>query len=194
MKIIRKSDEHEMMQRWALGEIEVERKGKSAEIQTLENRLTLLRSDNREEQKTAIEGTLKTHHVSLVKCIPEDAAYFLANLDVSRREFDLLRTLPVPDLAKVTNNTYRLSYGAVLVSQHPDLNPRIVQIMDSFRKGGHVEMAGITLLAKDVAGPYTVIEGNGRLMSLYQLLFFENRKIFYQEEIEVILALSPHDL
>lgn len=194
MKLIKKIKKHEMLRRWAIGELYVEML-RNTDQEYIINQLSILNSGDDKAEDAAINEILKTHHHSLVECIPEDAVWHTAILDVNQLEFNKLYTLPVPDLAKITNYTYRISYGARIVNQKPELNPRINCIKKAFEVNRkNVQLSGITLLAKSVEGPYTIVEGNGRLISLYQLHFFENQQIIENGTIDVIVGLSDHGI
>lgn len=194
MKLIEKIEKKEMLRRWAIGEAHVDLLGDADKVYVSKQLACLNAKDDRAVE-TVVQEILKTHHHSLVKCIPEDAVWYTAVLDVNRLEFNKLYTLPVPDLAKVTNYTYRISYGAKILEQQPDLNPRIKGIKHAFKESGNnVQLSGITLLAKSIAGPYTIVEGNGRLISLYQLHFFERQKVIQDGTIEVVIGFSDQGI
>lgn len=195
MRLIKPIDKHEMLRRWSICEVYVDLFSDLDSLQ-LKETLHLLYSSDPEKESVAIKRALKEHHLSLINCIPEDTVWYLAALTICKKEFNQLRTLPVPDLAAVTNSTYKIPYGARLISENPVLNPRIAQLIKTLRKGKqYVQFSGITLLAKKTDGPFTIIEGNGRMISLYQVLFNEDRDLkFYNHELQVVLGLSAKDI
>jgi len=195
MELIKQIDKHEMLRRWAISEVYVDLLNDFDSFE-LEETLFMLLGKDPEKEEEGIKRALKTHHISLVDCLPDDVTWYLALLKINQQEFNLLRSLPVPDLGRVTNNTYKIPYGARIINQKRSLNLRISSIMKNFRKGKqHVQLSGITLLGKGVEGPFTIIEGNGRLISLYQVLFNEQRSIsFHNNKLEVVLGLSDKDL
>lgn len=190
MKLINTIKKHEMLRRWAIGEVHVEFLDDINQPIPHEQ-LRKLNSGDLKFEDAAINEVLKTHHQSLVDCIPLNTSWNIGLLELSQIEFNKLNTLPVPDLARITNYTYRVAYGAKIMRQHPDLNPRIEQIKAKFSLNKNlVQLSGITLLAKNVDGPYTIIEGNGRLISLYQLLFLEKNSVITDNFIEVVIGFS----
>jgi hypothetical protein len=97
----------------------------------------------------------------------------------------------VADLARITNNTFRLAYAATIVKKRPDLNDRISSIIEAMKKEeNEVQLSGITLLAKDIDGPYTILEGNGRLIGLYHLEFIEKINKVPIAGIDVVIGFS----
>lgn len=189
MRLNRKIDQHEMLRRWAIGEVYVELcLNENADFT---DTLKRLYSKDFKSEKEAIDQTLKTHHLSLLDCINKDVVWYNATLKIAKPEFDKLYTLPVPDLARITNYTYKVSYAASIIQMKPGLNSRIDHIIASFKEGrNNVQLSGITLLAKNIDGPYTIVEGNGRLISLYQLHFLEKQNVIAENEIEVVIGLS----
>ncbi|SDM27261.1 hypothetical protein SAMN05421820_103376 [Pedobacter steynii] len=181
---------HEMLRLWAIGEVYVELLNPENKA-TANKALDLLNSKAPLLEKEGIEQVLKSHHWSLIDFIPKDTVWYRAVLEVNKFEFNKLNTLPVADLARITNNTFRLAYAATIVVKRPDLNPRINGIINAMKKRRQeVQFSGITLLAKGIDGPYTILEGNGRLISLYHLEFIEKLKISDNGEIEVLIGLS----
>lgn len=190
MKQIRKIKEHEMLKRWAIAEVYVEHLNSINEDRPGET-LRLLHSNNEALQKLGIGRALKDHHLSLVDCLPSDITWYLAELELKQQEFDRLYTLPVPDLAKITNDTFQVSSAAKNIAQNAHLNTRILEIREAFKLDRKkVQLSGITLLAKDFKGPYTIIEGNGRLISLYSLLFLEENRVLFADHISIVIGIS----
>lgn len=179
-----------MLRLWAIGEVYVE-------LLNLENQsfarevLSLLMSGDKQLEKDGIDRILKDHHWSLIEFIPKDTAWYRARLEVNRTEFNKLNTLPVADLARITNNTFRLAYAATIVRKRPDLNERISSIIETMKKEeNEVQLSGITLLAKGIDGPYTILEGNGRLIGLYYLEFIEKINKVPMAGIDVVIGFS----
>lgn len=190
MKLIERIEKQEMLRLWAIGEVYVE-------LLNLENQsfarevLSLLMSGDKQLEKDGIDRILKDHHWSLIEFIPKDTAWYRARLEVNRTEFNKLNTLPVADLARITNNTFRLAYAATIVRKRPDLNERISSIIETMKKEeNEVQLSGITLLAKGIDGPYTILEGNGRLIGLYYLEFIEKINKVPMAGIDVVIGFS----
>lgn len=190
MRIMKAIGRQEMLRLWAIGEVYVELLDPKNQV-TATRALELLNSNDTVLEKEGIEMTLKYRHRCLIDFIPKDILWYSAILEVNKSEFNKLNTLPVADLARITNNTFRLAYAANIVMKKPDLNPRVNGIITAMKKGRQgVQFSGITLLAKEVSGPYTILEGNGRLISLYHWEFIEKLKIINNSEIEVVIGLS----
>ncbi len=193
MELLKEITAREMLRRWAIGEAYVDFAADGDEG-TLNERLTSLESDDLDVQKKATYSVLKQRHFSLMDCVPEDTIWYLCTLKTDKNTFGLLKNLFVPDLARITNNTYRIPYAAYITHAFPELNPRITAIAEAFRQGRDVSLSGISLLAKSTEGPFTIIEGNGRLTSLYQLLFNEKRTLSIPENLEVVLGISEYEI
>lgn len=194
MELIRKIKKHEMLRRWAIGEVYVEYLS-SINDEVPQGILKLLHSGDTRLERKGIKKSLKIHHLSLVDCLPSNVKWYLARMELNRSELNKLCTLPVPELARITNFTYRVPYAAKIVQNIPSLNTRITGIIDTFKlAAGEVQMTGITFLAKQTEGPYTIIEGNGRSIGLYNTLFFEGIKVIEDSHLEVVLGLSEEEI
>ena len=194
MELIRKIKKHEMLRRWAIGEVYVEYLS-SINEEIPQETLRLLNSGSPGLERKGIKRSLKGHHLSLVDCLPSDVSWYLAKMELNQPELNKLYTLPVPELAKITNFTYRVPYAAKIVQNIPSLNTRVTGIIDAFKSdASQVQLSGITFLAKQVEGPYTIIEGNGRTIGLYNTLFLEKIKVIKGNHIEVVLGLSEEEI
>ncbi|MCG6537998.1 MAG: hypothetical protein L7F78_25605, partial [Syntrophales bacterium LBB04] len=71
----------------------------------------------------------------------------------------------------------------------PGEDRRVDPIISAFKKG-QVEMAGITLFGSTREGPFTIVEGTGRLVAVYLRNIAEPFSPRLQDEIEVVLGLS----
>lgn len=191
MRLVEKTDQHEMLRLWAISEVHVEFLNAVHEDRP-KHLLKLLNSRNLVLEEKGINQILKDQHLRLIKFIPADVIWYKAWLDINKIEFNRLNTLPVSDLARITNNTHRVAYGANIVPKHPFLNSRINRIIKQLEYDkSEVQFSGITLLAKNVNGPYTIIEGNGRLISLYHLQIIKQVKLIPDEQLAVVLGISP---
>lgn len=179
-----------MLRRWAIAEVHVEYLNSINEAPAQET-LRLLYSTDPIMEGKGIKRSLKMHHLSLVDCLPSDVVWYLAKLELKQSEFDQLYTLPVFDLAQITNNTYKVSYAAKITQQKPLLNPRISAISEAFKSDPKsVQLSGMIVLAQGIDGPYTIIEGNGRLISLYSFLFLDENSFPLNDPIEVVIGFS----
>lgn len=185
--------EHEMLRRWAISEVYVEFLN-SLNGSIPQRILELLNSNAISLEEQGIARSLKMHHLSLVDCLPKDVSWYLASLEITINEFDKLKTLPVECFEGMTNNTYFVSDAAKELQKKTDLDFRINSIKKAIQSGSKgVQWIGITLLAASIDGPFTIIEGNGRLISLYQLLFLENDQPFLNNEVEVVLGITKDE-
>lgn len=194
MKLIRKIKKHEVLRRWAIAEVYVEYLNLT-HLDYPQETLRLLHSNDRELEQIGISRSLKMHHLSLLDCMPSDTSWFLAGLEINKTEFDQLYTLPIIDLAKISRDTYKVSNAAAVIQQNPLLDPRITAIRNALISNPQqVQTSGIVLFAKDFDGPFTVIEGNGRLIGLYSILFLEENSFIPNDQIEVAIGLSDSKL
>lgn len=179
-----------MLRRWAIGEVYVEYLSAMADP-TAQETLKWLQSNNSRLERKGIKRSLKLHHLSLVDCLPLKINWYLAKMELKKSELNKLYTLPVPELAKITNFTYRVPYAARIVQNTPSLNLRITGIINSFKSDtSQVQLSGITFIAKQKDGPYTIIEGNGRSIGLYNILFLQKMTVLKEGYVEIVLGLS----
>ncbi|MCX2451957.1 hypothetical protein OQX61_11855 [Pedobacter sp. PLR] len=194
MRLIREINSHEMLRRWAIAEVYVEYLDFINETVPRET-LQLLYSNDRNLEKKGISKSLKLHHLSLVDCLPSDVSWYLAGLEITKREFNKLQTIGVEGFAKMTNASYQVADAAKELQRNPGMDLRIEGIKQALQTGSkEVQWLGITLLASGIEGPFTIVEGNGRLISLYQLLFLENNQGLQNCEMEVVLGISDEEL
>lgn len=192
--LIERINKQEMMRCWAVGEVCGEFLNALNEG-PLKQVLAWLKSGNLELERKAIFSVLKSHHLSLLDFIPEDTQWYKALLMVDKISFNQLNVLPVRELAAISNYTYRVCYAANILRKNPELNERISYIAETMRDNNRpVQLSGITLFAKNQKGPYTIIEGNGRLISLYIIQLLEDRNIIENGWIEVVLGISEAGL
>lgn len=190
MKLIRKIKKHEVLRRWAIAEVYVEYLNLT-HLDYPQETLRLLHSNDPELEGIGISRSLKIHHLSLLDCMPTDTSWFLAGLEINKTEFDQLYTLPIIDLAKISGDTYKVSNAAAVLQQNPFLDPRITEITNALKSNPEqVQTPGIILFAKDFDGPFAVVEGNGRLISLYRILFLDENSFIPNDQIEVAIGLS----
>lgn len=183
-----------MLRRWAIGEVHVEYLS-SINDEQAQGILKLLYSGDSRLERKGIEKSLKEHHLSLVGLLPPDVKWYLAKMELNKTELNKLYTLPVLELARITNFTYRIPYAAKIVQNLPALNARITGIIDALKSDANqVQFSGITFLAKQTEGPYTIIEGNGRSIALYNTLILNGIKVIKDQHIEVVLGLSEEEI
>lgn len=193
MRLLKKIKKHEMLRRWAIAEVYVEYLGALNKI-IPQQLLQLLYSEDITKEEEGIDQALKPHHLSLANCLSDDVCWYLANLEINISEFNKLNTLPIPEFGGMTQYTYQVSSAARQLHDNPNLDLRINRIKEAAkRKGKQVQWSGITLIASSVDGPFTIIEGNGRLISLYQILFLENNQSYFDGEIEVVIGITNEE-
>lgn len=190
MRLLTKIKRHEMLRRWAIAEVFVEYLGAMNEV-VPQQILELLYSGDLSKEQEGINRTLKPHHLSLVGCLPDDVSWYIGKLEVTVTEFNLLNTLPVPEFGEMTKHTYHVADAAKLLHNNQKLDLRINEIKQAVKiRKENVQWLGITLVASNVDGPFVIVEGNGRLISLYQILFLENSQHSFNGEIEVVIGIT----
>lgn len=183
-----------MLRRWAIAEVYVEYLDVINE-NIPQELLQLLHSKDTKLEEEGISKALKPHHESLVDCLPTEVSWYLAGLEITLEELNKLQTIGVDGFARMTNDSYLVADAAKTLQRDPDQDLRIKGIKQALKTGtSAVQWMGITLLASRIEGPFTIVDGNGRLISLYQLLFLENNQRWLNSEMEVVLGISAEEL
>jgi hypothetical protein len=114
---------------------------------------------------------------------------------INENEFALLRTIksdrPGEGWEKYSHGSYLLRDSAQYLLADPDEDKRVTSLVHKMRNGA-VEMRGITLLAHSKGGPYTVAEGNARLIAVYINCIVNDLRLGDGDSIEVILGISSN--
>lgn len=193
MKLIRKIKKHEMLRRWAIAEVYVMYNDVINEAAP-QHLLRLLHSNEVDLEHVGIRESLKPHHLSLINCLPEKIFWYVALLEMTRNEFDKLNTLRVPEFEKITEYSCKVADAAIKLCENPNLNIRINNIKQNLiSESKAMQWLGLTLISRGIDGPFVVVEGNGRLISLYQLMFLEKESDFSNYQLEVVLGISEED-
>jgi len=186
MKIVREITSHEMLRRFAIGEVFSE----FYDTPTDEHRnktLLLLKSG---EQNKEIEGIKRAlaKRQCLVKSLPP-AKWYLANLPLTHNQFSAIHTINDPGWVSYSGGTHKLIDAANNLRDAPGKDKRVDAIMSTFKQG-NVEMQGITLIGQSKEGPFTIVEGNARLVSVYLCCMYEHSSPIRQSNIEVVLGIT----
>ncbi|WP_316747207.1 hypothetical protein [Pedobacter gandavensis] len=193
MRLIKKINHHEMLRRWAIAEVYVEHLD-SIDETIPQDMLQLLHSNDTDLEKEGIIRSLKPHHLSLMDCLPTDVSWYMADLEVKLEEFNKLQTIGVEGFARMTNDSYLVADAAKTLQRNRGMDLRIDGIKQALKAGSNkIQWLGITLLASGIEGPFTIVDGNGRLISLYQLLFLENNQRLLNSQMEVVLGISAEE-
>ena len=188
MKIIREITFQEMLRRFAVGE------AFSVFYHTPndEHRKETLRLLKSGEQNQEIEGINRAlaGRQFFVNSFPRGAKWHLANLPVTLDQFSALQTINDPGWVRHSGGTQKLIDAATNLRDAPGTDVRVDEIVSAFKQGD-VEMQGITLIGKSEEGPFTIAEGNGRLLAVYLCCVDEQSSPIRQSEIEVVLGITP---
>lgn len=186
MKIIKEISKHEVLKRWAIGELDSEFFKAGNTIDKLEM-LSMLISENEAVEVAAVEQIL-IFKQELVNALDPELKWYLATLELNQLEMDAILTLDVPEWDLISRSTYQLSEAAKNIFENPSLDLRITGILNGL-KNSRVQLKGITLLSEDVEGPYMAIEGNARLTAIYIHNLLKNNKNDCIESIEIALGV-----
>jgi hypothetical protein len=176
MNILHEVSFHEVLKRWAIGEIESDFFRRSGFNK--EEFLSYLKHDD----KRGIIPLL-CYRRFLITSSLQNRKWFLGVLPINKVEFSSFKTMK-PDWEKLSKNTYNFCVAA----ENPDtINSRIRGIINNMY--GNVEWMGITFIAQSEKGPYTIVEGYGRLVALYHY-YIKNNNVFPNNGIEVMVGVS----
>ena len=186
MKLIEKIDRHEVLRRWAIGEVYSKFFNPLYES-SREETLAMLLSGNQYLEKEGIDTVLELKQ-GLVDSISLYINWYKAVLELNKSDLDLVYTLQLPGWERNTEGSYLISDAAKNIQQLPYLDSRVTGIYRAL-KDKKVKMEGITLLAVDKIGPYVAVEGTGRLTSIYMAQTLENLDILDNNQVEITLGL-----
>lgn len=186
MKIIREITFHEMLRRFAIGETFSE----FYHAPNDEHRNETLRLLNSGKQNQEIEGINRAlaSRQCLVNRFRQKTKWYLANLPVTPDQFSAIHTIDDPGWVSHSRGTLKLIDAATNLRDAPGADIRVDAIVSAFRQG-NVEMKGITLIGQSEEGPFTIAEGNGRLVAVYLCCLDEQPSPISQSEIEVVLGI-----
>jgi len=175
-----------MLRRFAIGEVFSE----FYDIPTDEHRnktLLLLKSG---EQNKEIEGIKRAlaGRQCLVDSLPQ-AKWYLANLPVTHSQFSTIQIFNSHEWVCYSGGTHKLIDAATNLRDAPGKDKRVDAIVSAFKQG-NVEMQGITLIGQSENGPFTIAEGNARLVAVYLCCVDEQTRPISQSEIEIVLGIT----
>jgi len=186
MKLIEQIDRHEVLKRWAIGEVYSEFFIPLYESQR-EKTLDMLISGNRYLEQEGIDQVLEVKQ-SLIDSLSKYIKWYKAILEINKSDLDMVYTLQLPGWERNTGGSYLIADAARKIQKVPYLDKRVAAIYDSL-KNKEVKLEGITLLAVDKIGPYVAVEGNGRLTSIYMAQQLEKLDLIDNNQIEITLGL-----
>lgn len=186
MKIIEKTSRHEVLRRWAIGEIYSKFFNPLYESDRQET-LAMLLSENHYLETEGINTVLKFKQ-GLVDSISVYINWYTAYLELNKADLDLVYTLQLPGWERNTEGSFLIADAARNIKEVPYLDPRVTEIYTAL-KNKEVNLKGITLLAVDKVGPYVAVEGTGRLTSIYMAQQLENLDLIDNNQIEITLGL-----
>ena len=185
MKIIEEITYREMTRRWAIGEVMsvfFHRRDKAYQQDTLR----LLTCGNQDDESEGIRRHQITRG-SYISSIPPGTTWYLSKLSVTEEEFAKLYTDKSPGWKRYSGGTFRLSDVATFLREDPSQDLRIAGMISELQNR-RFEPIGITLIEENSNGPYTILEGNGRLAAVYIQCLLQDRKSDCPSELEVILG------
>lgn len=186
MKIIEKIDRHEVLKRWAIGEVYSEFFNPAYESHR-EETLAMLNSGSRYLEMEGIDMVLEMKQV-LVDSLSNYIKWYKAILEINKSDLDMIYTLQLPGWERNTQGSYLIADAARNIQRIPYLDTRVTGILGALKRN-EVNLEGITLLAVDKIGPYVAVEGNGRLTGIYMAQQLEKLDLIEKNQIEITLGL-----
>ena len=186
MKLIEKIDRHEVLRRWAVGEVYSQFFTPLYESNRQET-LAMLLSGSRYLEKEGIDNVLELKQ-GLVDSISLYINWYRAYLEINKSDLDLVYTLQLPGWERSTEGSYLIADAARNIQQVPYLDARVTGIYRAL-KNKEVKLDGITLLAVDKVGPYVAVEGTGRLTGIYIAQQLDRLDLLDNNQVEVTLGL-----
>ena len=150
--------------------------------------LQLLESGEKSQEIKGIERVLMGRQF-LVNSLPRKAKWYLANLPITLAHFSAIQTINDPGWISHSGGTQKLIDAATNLRKAPGTDVRVDAIVAAFKQG-NVEMQGITLIGQSEEGPFTIAEGNGRLVSVYLCCLEDQSSPICKSEIEVVLGIT----
>jgi hypothetical protein len=187
MKIIRKITFQEMLRRFAVGEA-FSNFYHAPNNEHRKETLQLLQSGEQSQEIKGIEQVLRGRGF-LVNSLPQEAQWYLANLPITLDYFSAIQTINDSGWISHSGGTQKLIDAAINLRDAPGTDIRVDAIVTAFKQG-NVEMQGITLMAQSEKGPFTIAEGNGRLVAVYLCCVDEQSSPICKNEIEVVLGTT----
>ena len=117
--------------------------------------------------------------------------WYVAQLDATLDEFKRLRVIRTPFWGCLSKDTYELTIAATNPMTRVKV-PRIEEIISMVSNGGSINLTGITLICAEgekTVGPWTIVEGHARLITIYLQLNGDLPIRYKSKEIEVVLGI-----
>lgn len=150
--------------------------------------LQLLESGEQSQEIKGIEQVLMGRQ-PLLKKLPSEAKWYLANLPITLDYFSEIQTIDYSGWISHSGGTQKLIDAATNLRDAPGTDNRVDAIVSAFKQG-NVEMRGITLMGQSEKGPFRIAEGNGRLVSVYLCCLDGQSSPICKSEIEVVLGIT----
>lgn len=173
------------MRRWALGEVMSQFFHEQSNTYKQET-LSFLRSKNEYEISEGIRRHQLTRGL-LISLIPKETKWYLAKLPVTESELSKLYTIRGTGWERYSGGTFKLSDTSAFIQRNPTEDMRVAAIISGLEVG-IFEPTGITLIGRAETGPYQILEGNGRLVSIYIQSVFRNEMSNWLSGIDVVLG------
>ena len=186
MKLIEKTDRHEVLRRWAIGEVYSQFFNPEFESERQET-LAMLQSGSKYLEREGIDNVLEFKQ-GLVDSISLYINWYRASVEIGKSDLDMIYTLQLPGWERNSGGSFLISDAALNIYDDPCLDSRVTGIYNAL-KNKEVKLEGITLLAVDKVGPYVVVEGTGRLTSIYMVQQLDRLKVLENNQVEVTLGL-----
>ena len=187
MNIIREITSKEMLQRFAIGEV-FSNFFHTPNNEYRKETYKLLESGEQSQVNEGIKRVLCGRE-PLVQSLPKEAKWYLAKLPINLDYFSAIQTINDSGWVSHSGGTHKLIDAAINLRDAPGTDIRVDSIVSAFKQG-NIEMRGITLMGQSEKGPYTIAEGNGRLVAVYLCCIDEQSSPICKSEIEVVLGTT----
>jgi hypothetical protein len=187
MKIIREITYREMLRRFAIGET-YSNFYNPPNNEYREESLRLLKSGEQIKENEGIKRVLMGRE-PLIKSFPQDTKWYLAVLPITIDFFSAIKTINDSGWVGHSGGSQKLIDAAINLRDKTRNDARVDAIVSAFKQG-KVEMQGITLVAESKKGPFTVAEGNGRLVAVYLCCIDGKNDSICENEIEFVLGTT----
>ena len=201
MKNFKPTDLCEMRRRFALAEIDSNvfkqentaiLNGKHLTGEEKERLRNMLMSNNPQDVCNSISEHVHGGYVYRNIIAPKMVKYwYVAQLDATLDEFKRLRVIRTPFWGCLSKDTYELTIAATNPMTRMKV-PRIEEIISMVLNGGSINLTGITLICAEgekTVGPWTIVEGHARLITIYLQLNGDLPIRYKSKEIEVVLGV-----
>ncbi len=189
MKIIREITFHEMLRRFAVGEVRSYSFYKAPNDEHRKESLCLLMSGEQDQEHEGIHRVLEGRRSVVNNLLQLRLKYYLANLPITHSQFSVIKTYNDRNWVRYSGGTRKLIDAASYLRDAPGEDNRVDKIISAFKRGD-IEMQGITLVKESETGFFTIFEGNARLVAVYLCCVDEQSSPICKSEVEVVLGIS----